>query len=284
MTVHQALEFFEVVPAIREKLQTLYDVGLGYIRLGQPGDDPLRRRGPAIKLSKELSRRATGRTLYLLDEPTTGLHFDDIKKLLSVLNRLVDQGNTVVVIEHNLDVIKTADWVLDLGPEGGTTAEDRRRGAAGGRSRGRRSRGRGRSCAVFSPCPAGRRGVTAPRLLTDPSAATSRWAKALELLEPVLDEVQLGHFGGSVSSLLRNQEESAVRRDVVRRVSDPSRWRRTRRAPSESRRTDPGRGDIHFQQSGAVEIPVKQLSPVCPPTAALSHPGWKSSAFCCQLE
>jgi len=119
MTVHQALPFFEAVPAIREKLQTLYDVGLGYIRLGQAATTLSGGEAQRIKLSKELSRRATGRTLYLLDEPTTGLHFDDIKKLLSVLNRLVDQGNTVVVIEHNLDVIKTADWVLDLGPEGG---------------------------------------------------------------------------------------------------------------------------------------------------------------------
>jgi excinuclease ABC subunit A len=119
MTVHQALPFFEAVPSIREKLQTLYDVGLGYIRLGQQATTLSGGEAQRIKLSKELSRRATGRTLYLLDEPTTGLHFDDIRKLLAVLNRLVDQGNTVVVIEHNLDVIKTADWILDLGPEGG---------------------------------------------------------------------------------------------------------------------------------------------------------------------
>ncbi|MDX1388103.1 MAG: excinuclease ABC subunit UvrA [Acidobacteriota bacterium] len=119
MTVHQALEFFHAVPKIREKLQTLYDVGLGYIRLGQPATTLSGGEAQRIKLSKELSRRATGRTIYLLDEPTTGLHFDDIKKLLAVLNRLVDQGNTVVVIEHNLDVIKTADWIIDLGPEGG---------------------------------------------------------------------------------------------------------------------------------------------------------------------
>ena len=119
MTVHQALGFFEAVPKVRGKLQTLYDVGLGYIRLGQPATTLSGGEAQRIKLSKELSRRATGRTLYLLDEPTTGLHFDDIKKLLTVLNRLVDQGNTVVVIEHNLDVIKTADWIIDLGPEGG---------------------------------------------------------------------------------------------------------------------------------------------------------------------
>jgi excinuclease ABC subunit A len=119
MTVHQALEFFDAVPRVREKLQTLYDVGLGYIRLGQAATTLSGGEAQRIKLSKELSRRATGRTVYLLDEPTTGLHFDDIKKLLAVLDRLVDQGNTVIVIEHNLDVIKTADWVIDLGPEGG---------------------------------------------------------------------------------------------------------------------------------------------------------------------
>ncbi len=119
MTVHQALEFYAAVPAVRSMLQTLYDVGLGYVRLGQAATTLSGGEAQRIKLARELSRRSTGRTVYLLDEPTTGLHFDDIKKLLDVLNRLVDQGNTVVVIEHNLDVIKTADWVLDLGPEGG---------------------------------------------------------------------------------------------------------------------------------------------------------------------
>jgi excinuclease ABC subunit A len=119
MTVHQALEFAEAVPQIREKLQTLQDVGLGYVRLGQPATTLSGGEAQRIKLARELSRRATGRTLYLLDEPTTGLHFDDIRKLLSVLDRLVHQGNSVIVIEHNLDVIKTADWVVDLGPEGG---------------------------------------------------------------------------------------------------------------------------------------------------------------------
>jgi len=119
MTVHQALPFYEAVPAIREKLQTLQDVGLGYIRLGQAATTLSGGEAQRIKLSKELSKRATGRTLYLLDEPTTGLHFDDVRKLLGVLQRLVDGGNTVVVIEHNLDVIKSADWIIDLGPEGG---------------------------------------------------------------------------------------------------------------------------------------------------------------------
>jgi excinuclease ABC subunit A len=119
MTVHQALEFADAVPQVRDKLQTLYDVGLGYVRLGQAATTLSGGEAQRIKLSRELSRRATGRTIYLLDEPTTGLHFDDIQKLLAVLSDLVDHGNTVLVIEHNLDVIKTADWVIDLGPEGG---------------------------------------------------------------------------------------------------------------------------------------------------------------------
>ncbi len=119
MSVKEALEFFRNVPVIRRKLETLDAVGLSYIKLGQSATTLSGGEAQRIKLSKELSRRATGRTAYILDEPTTGLHFEDIKKLLGVLNALVDQGNTVIVIEHNLDVIKTADWIIDLGPEGG---------------------------------------------------------------------------------------------------------------------------------------------------------------------
>jgi excinuclease ABC subunit A len=119
MTVHEALGFFEAVPPLRDKLRTLHDVGLDYIRLGQSATTLSGGEAQRVKLATELSRRATGRTLYILDEPTTGLHFADIQRLLDVLNRLVDQGNTVVIIEHNMDVVKTADWIIDLGPEGG---------------------------------------------------------------------------------------------------------------------------------------------------------------------
>jgi excinuclease ABC subunit A len=119
MTVEQAYEFFQNVTPVRSKLQALLDVGLGYITLGQSATTLSGGESQRVKLSKELSRRATGRTLYILDEPTTGLHFADTQKLLDMLNQLVDAGNTVVVIEHNLDVIKTADWIIDLGPEGG---------------------------------------------------------------------------------------------------------------------------------------------------------------------
>lgn len=119
MTVEEALDFFQHIPAIKSKLSTLNDVGLGYIRLGQPATTLSGGEAQRVKLSSELSRRATGRTLYILDEPTTGLHFADVGRLLQVLTRLADSGNTVVVIEHNLDVIKVADWIIDLGPEGG---------------------------------------------------------------------------------------------------------------------------------------------------------------------
>ncbi len=119
MDVQEALHFFENHPKIHRILQTLHDVGLDYIKLGQSALTLSGGEAQRVKLAKELSRMATGRTIYVLDEPTTGLHFADIQRLLDVLHRLVDAGNTVVIIEHNLDVIKTADWIIDLGPEGG---------------------------------------------------------------------------------------------------------------------------------------------------------------------
>jgi excinuclease ABC subunit A len=119
MSVEEALGFFENQPRIARILQTIYDVGLGYVRLGQPATTLSGGEAQRVKLSSELGKRATGRTVYVLDEPTTGLHFEDVRKLLMVLQRLVDSGNTVIVIEHNLDVIKTVDWIIDLGPEGG---------------------------------------------------------------------------------------------------------------------------------------------------------------------
>jgi excinuclease ABC subunit A len=119
MNISDAYELLENLPSIAQKLQTLNDVGLGYVQLGQSATTLSGGEAQRVKLSKELSRRATGRTLYILDEPTTGLHFHDVKKLLDILNSLVDMGNTVVVIEHNLDVIKMADRIIDLGPGGG---------------------------------------------------------------------------------------------------------------------------------------------------------------------
>ena len=119
MTVEEGLEFFENIPRIHKKLQTLNDVGLGYIRLGQPSTQLSGGEAQRIKLAYELSKRSTGKTLYILDEPTTGLHIDDVNRLIKILQRLVDAGNTVVVIEHNLDMIKCADYIIDLGPEGG---------------------------------------------------------------------------------------------------------------------------------------------------------------------
>ena len=119
MTVEEALDFFKNIPSIERKIQTLYDVGLSYLRLGQPSTELSGGEAQRIKLATELSRRGTGKTIYILDEPTTGLHFDDVDKLVKMLLRLRENGNTVVVIEHNLDVIKVADYIIDMGPEGG---------------------------------------------------------------------------------------------------------------------------------------------------------------------
>ena len=120
MTVDEGVDAFQAVPSIRDRLTTLQQVGLGYVKIGQQATTLSGGEAQRVKLSKELARRATGRTLYILDEPTTGLHFEDVRKLLEVLHTLVDQGNTVLVIEHSLEVIKTADWIVDLGPEGGS--------------------------------------------------------------------------------------------------------------------------------------------------------------------
>ncbi len=130
LTIEDALTLLEDVPTVRQKLQTLVDVGLGYVHLGQSATTLSGGEAQRMKLARELSKRQTGRTLYLLDEPTTGLHFDDVRKLLEVLHRLADLGNSVIIIEHNLDVIRNADWILDLGPEGG---EDGGRVVAHGR-------------------------------------------------------------------------------------------------------------------------------------------------------
>jgi excinuclease ABC subunit A len=119
MTVDEGVDFFSAVPNIRNKLVTLQQVGLGYVKIGQPATTLSGGEAQRVKLARELSRRSTGRTFYILDEPTTGLHYEDVRRLLEVLHRLVDNGNTVVVIEHNLEVIKTADQILDMGPEGG---------------------------------------------------------------------------------------------------------------------------------------------------------------------
>ena len=119
LTAEQAVEFFAPIPKIRRKLQTIVDVGLGYVTLGQSATTLSGGEAQRMKLASELQRKSTGKTFYILDEPTTGLHVDDISRLLEVLQRLVDGGNTVLVIEHNLDVIKTADWLIDMGPEGG---------------------------------------------------------------------------------------------------------------------------------------------------------------------
>jgi excinuclease ABC subunit A len=124
MTVHEGIEFFKNVPKVKRKLQTLADVGLGYIKIAQPSTTLSGGEAQRVKLATELSKRSTGKTVYILDEPTTGLHTDDVKKLIEVLNSFVNDGNTVLVIEHNLDVIKSADYIIDLGPEGGDRGGD----------------------------------------------------------------------------------------------------------------------------------------------------------------
>ena len=156
MTINQAVEFFENVPSILHKIKVLQDVGLGYIKLGQSSTTLSGGESQRVKLATELSKRDTGHTIYILDEPTTGLHFEDIRVLLGVLQRLVDKGNTVIVIEHNMDVIKSADYIIDMGPEGG--------------------RGGGQVIASGTPeeIAAGGKGHTAPFLAEELSAAPSQ--------------------------------------------------------------------------------------------------------------
>jgi excinuclease UvrABC ATPase subunit len=180
MTVEDAQDFFKAVPSIREKMDALMRVGLGYIKVGQQATTLSGGEAQRVKLSKELSKRSTGRTLYILDEPTTGLHFEDVRKLLEVLHELVDQGNTVVVIEHNLDVIKTADWLIDIGPEGGDgggeiVADRHARGRGAGRTLPYRALGpcsTPRNTGIALPGGGRRRGGRAPSS-TDPQ----RWRK-----------------------------------------------------------------------------------------------------------
>src|SRR5262249_51595985 len=184
MRVGEALDLFGNIPKIRHVLQTLSDVGLDYIALGQPAPTLSGGEAQRVKLAAELARPSTGKTLYLLDEPTTGLHFDDIHKLLGVLNRLVDLGNTVIVVEHNLDVIKTADWVIDLGPEAGAAGG---RGVAAGAPGGGGGGGGAHTGAGLGPARGGRPHARRPRF--DPKAAAE--AELAKAVEPVGEDTRL---------------------------------------------------------------------------------------------
>ena len=172
MPIEEGLEFFEAVPPIARHLRTLVEVGLGYVRLGQPATTLSGGEAQRVKLASELQKRSTGRTIYVLDEPTTGLHFEDIRKLLGVLQSLVDKGNSVLVIEHNLDVIKTADWVVDMGPEGGNARRHgRRHRHAGGHRRGRRRATPAGSCGRSSALLAAPQPDVRPKAAPRPRAA-----------------------------------------------------------------------------------------------------------------
>ncbi len=194
LTVNQALELFANVPKVSRVLNTLVAVGLGYIHLGQPATTLSGGEAQRIKLSRELAKRATGKTLYLLDEPTTGLHFDDVRKLLVVLRALVERGNTVVVIEHNLDVIKTSDWIIDLGPEGG----DGGGRAAGGGHSGGCGRLRGLVHRSLSEAAAGGRAQAAQRVVSQRSKVKSQKSRLGKNRVPAVDHEHLAVDHGGV--------------------------------------------------------------------------------------
>ena len=172
MSIEEAAEFFQPITGIHRYLQTLVDVGLGYVRLGQPAPTLSGGEAQRVKLASELQKRSTGRTVYILDEPTTGLHFDDIRKLLDVINGLVDKGNTVIVIEHNLDVIKTSDWIIDMGPEGG---------AEGGPSSPRARRRTSRRCRKAIPASSSPKHSAAPGQLDRRASALKPTAQGQRL-------------------------------------------------------------------------------------------------------
>ena len=194
MPIEEAAEFFAAVPAIARHLRTLVDVGLGYVRLGQPAPTLSGGEAQRVKLASELQKRSTGRTVYVLDEPTTGLHFEDIRKLLGVLQGLVDKGNTVLVIEHNLDVIKSADWIVDMGPEGGVRRRPRhRRGDARAGGAGvRQSHGEVPRAGPQRPRAPAADLRSVPRGANPPRGATPRGAPATMLDLPEPEDVGAG--------------------------------------------------------------------------------------------
>ena len=249
MSVEEALAFFAKIPKIRRRLQTLHDVGLDYIQLGQPATTLSGGEAQRVKLAAELSKVATGRTLYILDEPTTGLHFADIEKLLEVLQRLVDAGNTVLVIEHNLDVIKQADWIVDLGPEGGEAggeviadrhARGRRRGrgvahravpprrARGAGGRGRLSSGRRRL----------RRSAGQRNRPTSGSAARTRRRRTAPIASTaVRTSARPAGYGASTATRRRRERSPSAQRRRPREAHS-----RHRRAPVSGHTRPPARG------------------------------------------
>ena len=194
MTVEEGRSFFQAVPSIRDKLETLGRVGLDYVEIGQAATTLSGGEAQRVKLAKELSRRATGQTLYILDEPTTGLHFADIAKLLEVLQALVDQGNTILVIEHNLEVIKTADWIIDLGPEGGDKGgDDRRHRHAGGRRQDARQLYGPISGAAPQPDPLREDGLMATALTERSTSPIADMTNTAMPLDPVHARVSLDY-------------------------------------------------------------------------------------------